>query len=282
MNKRRLMESIVAGTPVWFGCDVGQDVNNELGIWDARLFDSSPCTTCRSPFDKADRLLYGTTPDDPRHAVHRCRRRGEGMPRKPGVSRTAGATEKADKGFWTMNDNWFDEHVFEIAVPRGAARRNSCRSRGRADRAARLGPHGRLGRLRFRDGWVALVDRGRLGHRGVHQRPTSARRRPQHPALTCPSVAPAPVRAAGRLAGRRRVPPPHGRSDGLGDGHLRKPLVAAEWRTPLGVRRHPHGCDADDLDLQARCPHQPPVGGDPVGARRGSWNPHLGAGSGRL
>jgi bleomycin hydrolase len=26
--------------------------------------------------------------------------------------------EKADKGFWTMNDSWFAEHVFEIAVPR--------------------------------------------------------------------------------------------------------------------------------------------------------------------
>jgi bleomycin hydrolase len=29
-------------------------------------------------------------------------------------------TEKADKGFWTMNDSWFAEHVFEIAVPRSA------------------------------------------------------------------------------------------------------------------------------------------------------------------
>jgi bleomycin hydrolase len=29
-------------------------------------------------------------------------------------------TEKADKGFWTMDDSWFDEYVFEIAVPRSA------------------------------------------------------------------------------------------------------------------------------------------------------------------
>ena len=28
--------------------------------------------------------------------------------------------EKADKGFCTMNDNWFGEHVFEIAVRRDA------------------------------------------------------------------------------------------------------------------------------------------------------------------
>jgi bleomycin hydrolase len=29
-------------------------------------------------------------------------------------------TEKADKGFWTMDDSWFDEYVFEIAVPRSS------------------------------------------------------------------------------------------------------------------------------------------------------------------
>jgi bleomycin hydrolase len=25
---------------------------------------------------------------------------------------------RGDKGFWTMNDNWFAEHVFEVAVRR--------------------------------------------------------------------------------------------------------------------------------------------------------------------
>jgi len=25
--------------------------------------------------------------------------------------------QKADKGFWTMNDSWFDEHAREIAAP---------------------------------------------------------------------------------------------------------------------------------------------------------------------
>jgi bleomycin hydrolase len=38
----------------------------------------------------------------------------DGSPRKWRVENSWG-DEKADKGFWTMNDNWFDEHVFEIA-----------------------------------------------------------------------------------------------------------------------------------------------------------------------
>ena len=56
--------------------------------------------------------------------------------------------EKADKGFWTMNDNWFGEHVFEIAVRRiGPAAGAAGGSRRGADRAAGVGPDGLAGRL---------------------------------------------------------------------------------------------------------------------------------------
>ncbi len=41
------------------------------------------------------------------------------MPRRWRVENSWGG-DKADKGFWTMNDNWFGEHVFEIAVRRSA------------------------------------------------------------------------------------------------------------------------------------------------------------------
>ena len=29
-------------------------------------------------------------------------------------------TDKGDQGFWTMNDSWFEDYVFEIAAPREA------------------------------------------------------------------------------------------------------------------------------------------------------------------
>jgi len=41
------------------------------------------------------------------------------VPRRWRVENSWG-DEKADKGFWTMNDSWFGEHVFEIAVRRSA------------------------------------------------------------------------------------------------------------------------------------------------------------------
>ena len=87
------------------------------------------CTTTKASttrrgdlaLDKADRLLHHDTmmthamlftgvdvvagPD------------GVDVPRRWRVENSWGG-EKADKGFWTMNDNWFGEHVFEIAVRR--------------------------------------------------------------------------------------------------------------------------------------------------------------------
>ena len=37
--KQLAQEQIVAGEPVWFGCDVGQQMSLDLGLWDAALFD---------------------------------------------------------------------------------------------------------------------------------------------------------------------------------------------------------------------------------------------------
>ena len=49
--------------------------------------------------------------------LHRGRRGRRRRPRRWRVENSWG-DEKADKGFYTMNDSWFAEHVFEIAVRR--------------------------------------------------------------------------------------------------------------------------------------------------------------------
>jgi bleomycin hydrolase len=120
--KRLARESIVGGTPVWFGCDVGQMMEKEEGVWDARLFDYDAVYDIRTEFDKADRLLYGATAMTHAMLLTGVDVVGEGdaaQARRWRVENSWG-TDKADKGFWTMNDSWFGEHVFEIAVPRSA------------------------------------------------------------------------------------------------------------------------------------------------------------------
>ena len=116
--KRLAMNSIMNGEPVWFGCDVAQMYEAEQGVWDASLYDYDSLYRHATDLDKADRLLHQATA-----MTHAMLLTGvdvvDGEPVRWRVENSWG-DEKADKGFWTMNDTWFAEHVFETAVRRDA------------------------------------------------------------------------------------------------------------------------------------------------------------------
>ncbi|MDQ3095079.1 MAG: C1 family peptidase, partial [Actinomycetota bacterium] len=117
------MKALVDGVPVWFGCDTGKMANVERGYWDERLYDYDGVYDADLSMDKADRLLHHDTLMT--HAMLFTGvdvmepSAGRQVPRRWRVENSWG-DEKADKGFWTMNDSWFGEHVFEIAVRRSA------------------------------------------------------------------------------------------------------------------------------------------------------------------
>lgn len=114
--KKVAADLIVDGTPVWFGCDVGQQMDRERGIWDAKLHDLQAVYDTELTLDKAGRLEYHQT-----LMTHAMLFTGvdlvDGTPRKWRVENSWG-DENADSGFYTMNDSWFDEYVFEIAAPK--------------------------------------------------------------------------------------------------------------------------------------------------------------------
>jgi bleomycin hydrolase len=116
--KRLAMNSIMNGEPVWFGCDVAQMYEPEQGVWDASLYDYDSLYRHVTDLDKADRLLHQATA-----MTHAMLLTGvdvvDGEPLRWRVENSWG-DDKADKGFWTMNDTWFAEHVFETAVRRDA------------------------------------------------------------------------------------------------------------------------------------------------------------------
>src|SRR6266487_3765061 len=118
-----LMKDIAAkamqgGEPVWFGCDVGKMMSNDYGLWDAGLFDLPSVYGTEFTLDKADRLIYHET-----QMTHAMLFTGvdilDGATHKWRVENSWGATRGKD-GFYTMNDSWFDEYVFEIAARRSA------------------------------------------------------------------------------------------------------------------------------------------------------------------
>ena len=49
------------GTPVWMGCDVGQQMDRERGLWDAKLYETQDLYGVQYQMDKAARLHHRQT-----------------------------------------------------------------------------------------------------------------------------------------------------------------------------------------------------------------------------
>ncbi|MCI0438868.1 MAG: aminopeptidase, partial [Chloroflexi bacterium] len=116
LMKEITMRQLLDGKPVWMGCDVGKQMHNKLGLWDARLFDYASVYDADFSLDKAARLEYQQT-----RMTHAMLFTGvdvvDGVPRRWRVENSYGDTP-GDKGFFLMNDSWFDEYMFEIAAPK--------------------------------------------------------------------------------------------------------------------------------------------------------------------
>ena len=107
-------KTIVGGEPVWFGCDVGKMMRRDLGVWDVDLFEYGALYDTEFTLSKAERLQYHET-----LMTHAMLFTGvdivEGNTRRWRVENSWGE-ENGRKGFFVMNDSWFDEYTFEIAA----------------------------------------------------------------------------------------------------------------------------------------------------------------------
>ncbi len=109
-------QTLQGGEPVWFGCDVSKMMSNDYGFWDAALYDLPSVYDAAFTLDKAERLAYHET-----QMTHAMLFTGvdvlDGVTRRWRVENSWGSDRGKD-GFYTMNDSWFDEYVFEIAARR--------------------------------------------------------------------------------------------------------------------------------------------------------------------
>jgi bleomycin hydrolase len=106
--------SLQGGEPVWFGCDVGKMMSNDFAVWDANLFDYSSVYDTEFTLSKAERLMFHES-----QMTHAMLFTGvdmlDGRPRRWRVENSWGKDRGKD-GFYTMNDSWFDQYLFEIAA----------------------------------------------------------------------------------------------------------------------------------------------------------------------
>jgi bleomycin hydrolase len=110
--------TLQGGEPVWFGCDVSQMMSNDYAFWDAELYDLPSVYNAPFGLDKAARLAYHESA-----MTHAMLFTGvdvlDGATRRWRVENSWGADRGKD-GFYTMNDSWFGQYVFEIAARKSA------------------------------------------------------------------------------------------------------------------------------------------------------------------
>ena len=110
--------TIQGGEPVWFGCDVGKMMSSDYAYWDAELYDMPSVYNAAFDLDKAARLAYHETA-----MTHAMLFTGvdvlDGVTRRWRVENSWGPDRGKD-GFYTMNDSWFGQYVFEIAARKSA------------------------------------------------------------------------------------------------------------------------------------------------------------------
>jgi bleomycin hydrolase len=114
LMKKIAMRTLLDGQPVWFGCDCSHQMARDLGLWDSRLYDYESVYGTEFALNKADRLIYHQS-----RMNHAMLFTGvdvvDGQPRRWRVE-NSWSDENGKKGFFIMDDSWFDEFMFEIAA----------------------------------------------------------------------------------------------------------------------------------------------------------------------
>jgi bleomycin hydrolase len=113
--KKAAVDMIKGNHAVWFGCDVGQMLETEMGAMDLNVYDYGIVYGTDFKLDKAGRLGYRNSEMTHAMVLTGVDLNETGKPRKWRVENSWGAMI-GDRGYMYMMDEWFDEYVFEITV----------------------------------------------------------------------------------------------------------------------------------------------------------------------
>lgn len=110
--KEIAIRSIQDGTPLAFAADVSPDQSGDHGIMAEGLYDYESIFGLNIHLTKAERALYRSSVRNHLMTLVGVDLK-EGKPIKWRVENSWGSS-KGSKGYWTMYDNWFDLHVYNI------------------------------------------------------------------------------------------------------------------------------------------------------------------------
>ncbi|KAF5389406.1 hypothetical protein D9757_004317 [Collybiopsis confluens] len=118
--KAAVVKMIKAGVPVFFGCDVGQTSERNLGIMDTALFQYEDTFDITLGLTKAQRLDMNESAMTHAMVISAVHLDAAGKPVRYKVENSWGETP-GNKGYFVMTDDWFNEFVYQVVVPKSFA-----------------------------------------------------------------------------------------------------------------------------------------------------------------
>jgi len=114
--KSYALKALLDSQRVWFGCDMGHNVHGKKGIMAKGLYNYEELFGVDLGMTKAERLDYRHSSSN-HSMVFVGADLVDGKPRKWLVENSWG-DERGDKGLFTMTDDWFDEYVLDVVIPK--------------------------------------------------------------------------------------------------------------------------------------------------------------------
>ena len=106
------------GIPVWFGADCHPMMDREHGAWATDLFEYDRVYDTAFTMDKEARVRFADSAMNHAMAFVGVDVADDGQTTRRWRVENSWGDKIADKGYFTMSDDWFSEYVYEIAVPK--------------------------------------------------------------------------------------------------------------------------------------------------------------------
>ncbi|MFT9009430.1 MAG: C1 family peptidase [Bifidobacterium sp.] len=106
------------GIPVWFGADCHPMMDRKNGAWATDLFEYGRVYDFDFDLDKEERVRFGDSAMNHAMAFVGVDVAEDGTTTRRWRVENSWGCKIADKGYFTMDDPWFSEFVYEIAVPK--------------------------------------------------------------------------------------------------------------------------------------------------------------------
>ena len=113
---RRIL--VEEGIPVWFGADCHPFMDRVSGAWATDLFEYGSVYDYDFDLDKEQRVRFGDSAMNHAMAFAGVDVADDGVTTRRWRVENSWGADIADKGYFTMSDDWFTEYVYEVAVPK--------------------------------------------------------------------------------------------------------------------------------------------------------------------